>query len=115
MTLLSSLMLLLLCYASVLSMSLGRPVVPVKEIITIAGNFSLNGKFTNLAEYDISTGEWSNSNVPQLYVYGESAGKRSVLMHCVTPYSSSPLQRSIVGHEGESLHPAAAKLERRGS
>lgn len=47
----------------------------VKDILTIAGNFSLNGKFTNLAHYDITTGVWSNTYEPDLYVYGESNGE----------------------------------------
>ena len=47
----------------------------VKEFLTIAGNFSLNGKFTNLAEYDLHSGEWSNNYEPELYVYGESNGE----------------------------------------
>lgn len=46
-----------------------------KNILTIAGNFSLNGKFTNLAHYDITTGVWSNNYEPDLYVYGESNGE----------------------------------------
>jgi hypothetical protein len=30
--------------------------VEYKEVLAIAGNFSLNGKLTNLAQYDISSG-----------------------------------------------------------
>jgi hypothetical protein len=46
----------------------------VREVLTISGNFSLNGKFTNLAQYDISTGVWSDTYEPHLYVYGQSNG-----------------------------------------
>ena len=62
---------------SILSIVTGNSVLQVKEILTIAGNFSLNGKFTNLAQYDISTGVWSNNYEPDLYVYGESNGKNA--------------------------------------
>lgn len=66
--------------------------VEYKEVLTITGNFSLNGKLTNLAQYDISSGmyvgakfcnfyvnplakyRWSNSYEAELYVYGESYG-----------------------------------------
>lgn len=47
----------------------------VRDIVTIAGNFSLSGKFTNLAHFDVTTGEWSSAYEPNLYVYGESNGK----------------------------------------
>jgi hypothetical protein len=63
---------------SILLIVKGNSIVEVKEILTIAGNFSLNGKFTNLAHYDISTGVWSSSNEPDLYVYGESNGKETL-------------------------------------
>lgn len=64
--------------------------VEYKEVLAIAGNFSLNGKLTNLAQYDISSGmyvqmkyinvfclprgRWSNRYEAELYVYGESYG-----------------------------------------
>lgn len=30
--------------------------IELKEVLIIAGNFSLNGELTNLAQYDITTG-----------------------------------------------------------
>jgi hypothetical protein len=36
--------------------SVGCANVEYKEVLAIAGNFSLNGKLTNLAQYDISSG-----------------------------------------------------------
>ena len=50
----------------------------VKEVLTIAGNFSLNGKFTNLAQFDVSSGVWTDNYEPELYVYGESNGRFSM-------------------------------------
>jgi hypothetical protein len=34
----------------------GNSLVELKEVLIIAGNFSLNNELTNLAQYDISTG-----------------------------------------------------------
>jgi hypothetical protein len=94
---------------SILLIVKGNSIVEVKEILTIAGNFSLNGKFTNLAHYDIITGVWSSSNEPDLYVYGESNGNYTLYkavsqkrrLFVLLIYVVSP--RCVVGHEGESL------------
>ena len=34
----------------------GNHLIELKEVLIIAGNFSLNNELTNLAKYDISTG-----------------------------------------------------------
>eukprot|EP01041_Mallomonas_annulata_P005687 gene5687-11474_t len=45
-----------------------------REVIVVAGNFTLNGELVNIAEYDIASGAWSNKYEPVLYLYGESNG-----------------------------------------
>ena len=45
-----------------------------REVIVAGGNFTINGELVNLAEYDISSGQWSIKNEPALYLYGESNG-----------------------------------------
>lgn len=45
-----------------------------QERIIITGNFTIDGKSMNVAQYDISTGAWSNLNEAELYLYGESNG-----------------------------------------
>eukprot|EP00602_Paraphysomonas_sp_CaronLab_P007860 CAMPEP_0185032518 /NCGR_PEP_ID=MMETSP1103-20130426/20669_1 /TAXON_ID=36769 /ORGANISM="Paraphysomonas bandaiensis, Strain Caron Lab Isolate" /LENGTH=964 /DNA_ID=CAMNT_0027568451 /DNA_START=200 /DNA_END=3094 /DNA_ORIENTATION=+ len=65
-----------------------------KEVLAIAGNFSINGELTNLAQYDISTGEWSNSYEAELYVYGESYG---VIWDTSVNYSTPSDQLIVVG------------------
>ena len=42
--------------------------VEYKEVLTITGNFSLNGKLTNLAQYDISSGMYVGAKFCNLYV-----------------------------------------------
>ncbi|KAG5189684.1 hypothetical protein JKP88DRAFT_262058 [Tribonema minus] len=39
------------------------------------GNFTLNGKTTNLAQYDTNSHTWYTRFEPQLYLYGEAAGE----------------------------------------
>lgn len=45
-----------------------------REVIVVAGNFTLGGQLLNIAEYDITAGIWSNKYEPELYLYGESNG-----------------------------------------
>jgi len=45
-----------------------------REVLVVAGNFSLDGKLSNIAQYDIINEEWSTKYQSELYLYGESNG-----------------------------------------
>jgi hypothetical protein len=106
-------MLAIICLwlAFIISVAAGKSTLQVREILTIAGNFSLNGKFTNMAQYDINTGEWSNSHEPELYVYGESNGALQLyLFFIVIRFVSltvlswaNILHRRALGYESEPI------------
>lgn len=59
-------------------------LLPCKEILIIAGNFSFNGGLANLAQYDYTSGKWLHSYEPGLYLYGASNG---VVLDMVTNFS----------------------------
>lgn len=45
-----------------------------RNVLIIAGNFSLNGALANIAEYDYDSGVWLHNYEPGLYLYGASNG-----------------------------------------
>ncbi|CAM9750655.1 unnamed protein product, partial [Ectocarpus sp. 13 AM-2016] len=62
------------------------------EALVVGGNFTLNGKSTNVAQYDPVSESWYSRFEPQLYLYGKAAGMVSDLAvwragsHDANPY-----------------------------
>ncbi|CAM9802571.1 unnamed protein product, partial [Scytosiphon promiscuus] len=62
------------------------------EALVVGGNFTLNGKSTNVAQYDPVSESWYSRFEPQLYLYGKAAGVVSDLAvwragsHDANPY-----------------------------
>ena len=65
-------LLILLLYCDIYN-GYKRNIKP-REVLVVAGNFSLDGKLSNIAQYDIINEEWSTKSQSELYLYGESNG-----------------------------------------
>jgi len=58
----------------VLLSAIGTVTSSNKGSIVVAGNFSIGGRMLNLAQYDLTTGEWSPTSQSELFLYGENNG-----------------------------------------
>lgn len=64
-----------------------------RQVIVVAGNFSIDGKPVNIAQYDSVSGLWSNKYQSELYLYGESNG---AIYDLVVNESSTPYNKLFV-------------------
>eukprot|EP01038_Epipyxis_sp_PR26KG_P005697 gene5697-7863_t len=65
----------------------------VRQVLVVAGNFTIGGEVVNIAQYDILTGIWSNKYQAELYLYGESNG---VIWDIAVNRTSQPINKMYV-------------------
>jgi len=64
-----------------------------RQVLVVAGNFSLDGELLNVAQYEVSSGRWSAKYHAELFVYGASNG---VIWDVAVNRTSKPYSQMFV-------------------